>query len=330
MLNLPEIGCPLRVGFLLIDQFTMMSFTSAVEPLRSANRMSNRELFEWTALSDTGDPVTASNGIAVIADASIRDAGKLHALVVCAGGSPHSPMDSKTMAWLRDQARHGTHMGGVTGGAYYLAKAGLLDGYRCTTHWEFFSGFAEEFPDIEVSPKLFEIDRDRFTAAGSDAALEMMLHIIGHRQGHNLACAVAEQFTHHFLDDPNASQRMPLRQRLSVSHPKLLAVIQEMEENLEEPLGRDDLAQRVGLSTRQVERLFMKYLARTPARYYMEMRLRRAQKLLEQTSMSIMDVSIACGFVSASHFSKCYREMFDHPPRQERAPKPAQPALVSR
>ncbi len=313
------------MGVLPVEDFSMLSFTATIEPLRSANRMSGETLYEWCVVSEHGNPVRASNGIEIIANVDFKSADKPHALVICSGGMME-PISQKTYAWLRELSRHGVHLGGCSGGTYYLARAGLLDDYRCTIHWEYFSGITEEFPEINLSPRLFEIDRDRFTSAGSDSTMEMMLHIIGHRHGHDLALSVSEQFTHHFIDDPEASQRMPLRQRLQVSHPKLICAIQEMENNLEEPLGRDELARRVNLSTRQVERLFMKYLGRTPARYYMELRLRRAQKLLEQTSMSIMDVSVACGFVSASHFSKCYREMFAHPPRQERAPKAPQMA----
>ena len=311
---------PQRVGFLLIPQFSMLSFTATVEPLRSANRMSGQELYTWELFSTDGQPIPSSSGISLIPDRGIDDVDDCPVVIVSAGIDPQSYDDRHTFSWLRHMARHGTRIGGTSGGAYILAKARLLDGYRCTIHWEYLTGFAEEFPELDVTTKLYEIDRDRFTSAGSGATLDMMLHLIAKQHGHDLSVAVAEQFSYMATNDPEAPQRMPVRQRLRISHPKLIAVIEQMEGNLEEPLDRKELSQSVGLSVRQVERLFMKYLKTTPAKYYMELRLKRARLLLSQTSMSILDVSVACGFVSASHFSKCYRELFDHPPRHERAP----------
>ncbi|RMD64829.1 MAG: helix-turn-helix domain-containing protein, partial [Alphaproteobacteria bacterium] len=149
-----------------------------------------------------------------------------------------------------------------------------------------------------------------------------MLALIALEHGRPLATAVAEQFIHDRIRDSRDHQRMALRGRLGSSHPKLLAIVALMEENLEEPLSRVELARRVGISTRQLERLFRKYLHRTPTRYYLELRLERARALLTQTTMSVLDVALACGFVSASHFSKCYRELFNRTPRQDRASLP--------
>ncbi|NQV45988.1 MAG: GlxA family transcriptional regulator [Rhodospirillales bacterium] len=311
---------PQKVGFFLIPQFSMLSFTATVEPLRSANRMSGQELYRWELFSADGEPVPSSSGITLMPDRGIDDVDDYPVIIVSAGIDPQSYDDKHAFSWLRHMARHGTSIGGTSGGAYVLAKAGLLDGYRCTIHWEYLTGFAEEFPELDVTTKLYEIDRDRFTSAGSGATLDMMLHLIARQHGHDLSVAVAEQFSYMGTNDPEAPQRMPVRQRLRISHPKLIAVIEQMEGNLEDPIDRNDLSRSVGLSVRQVERLFIKYLNTTPAKYYMGLRLKRARLLLSQTSMSILDVSVACGFVSASHFSKCYREMFDHPPRQERAP----------
>ena len=165
---------------------------------------------------------------------------------------------------------------------------------------------------------MFEIDRNRFTCAGGTAAIDMMLNVISRQHGHELAAAVADQFMHERIRDQHDHQRMSLLVRLGVRHPKLLSVIEVMEKNLEEPLNRIDLARDAGLSTRQLERLFRKYLNRSPARYYLELRLDKARLLLLQTNMSIIDVALACGFVSASHFSKCYRDFYGRTPRKER------------
>ena len=318
MLSDPPPDGPQKVGFLLIPQFPLFSFTAAVEPLRSANRMSGQELYAWEIFSADGEPIVSSSGIMLVADKSIQDVGDCPALIVCAGIDPQDYTEKKTFSCLRQLSRHGSHIGGISGGAYILAKAGLLNGYRCTIHWENLSSFAEEFPDIEIIAELYEVDRTRYTCAGGTAAIDMMLHLITSHAGHKVAAAAADQMIHHRIREGSEGQRMALRARLGVSHPKLLAVISEMEENLEAPLNCGDLASNVGLSTRQLERLFRKYMDQAPTRYYLKLRLDRARYMLLQTSMPILDVALACGFVSASHFSKCYREYFKRPPSEER------------
>jgi transcriptional regulator GlxA family with amidase domain len=170
-----------------------------------------------------------------------------------------------------------------------------------------------------VTSELFEVDRNRFTCSGGTAALDMMLNMIALQHGQALATAVSEQIIHERIRDRHDHQRMALTARLGIRHPKLIAVVKTMEQNLEEPLDRAELARAAGLSSRQLERLFRKYLSRSPARYYLELRLNRARLLLLQTNLSVIDVALACGFVSASHFSKAYRDFFGKTPRKERA-----------
>ena len=295
-----------------------MSFTSAVEPMRAANRLTGQNLYEWRLISKTGSAVVSSSGIEVVPHCSIEAAPRLDCLFVVAGLDVQNTGDKATFAWLRRTERQGCQIGALSTGSYLLAKAGLLDGYRCTIHWENLPGFQEAFPDLEVSPELYEIDRGRITCSGGTASLDLMLTLIAVEHGRELANRVAEQFIHERIRDNHDQQRMALRSRLGISHPRLLKVIECMEKNLEEPVPRAGLARRAGMSTRQLERLFRKYLARTPTRYYLELRLYRARTLLIQTSLSVLDVALACGFVSASHFSKCYREFFHKAPREER------------
>jgi transcriptional regulator GlxA family with amidase domain len=296
----------------------MLAFTSAVEPLRAANRMSGRKLYEWKIISHDGRPVSSSSLIEVLPHGGLDDFEMLPNVVVVAGLSAQFFEDRKLFAWLRRLARRGCRIGALSTGSYTLAKAGLLDGYRCTIHWENLTGFREDFSNLDATGELFEIDRGRFTCSGGTAALDLMLSLMALEHGRTLATQVAEQFIHERIRDTHDRQRMSLRSRLGISHPKLLKVLELMEEHLEEPLPRSDLARRTGLSTRQLERLFRKYLGRTPTRYYQELRLYRARTLLTQTSLSVLDVALACGFVSASHFSKCYREFFRCTPREER------------
>lgn len=315
----PPDTLPQKVGFCLVPKFSMMAFASAIEPLRAANRLSGRDLYEWHIFADGMDPVPASNGIAVVPQRPLSEVERFPNLLVCAGTGIEEFRDERLFGWLRRLARGGAHIGGVSGGPIVLARAGLLEGRRCTLHWEHIPGFVEEFPDIEVTDDLFEIDGPVFTCAGGSAALDMMLHLITLQHGHDLAAAVSEQFIHDRIREAGDRQRMALRMRIGHSHPKLVAAIAFMEDNLEYPVSPPSLARVVGLSSRQLERLFRKYLGCTPARYYLELRLRRARALLRQTSMSVLDVAVACGFASASHFSKRYRELFGCSPRSDRA-----------
>ncbi len=194
----------------------------------------------------------------------------------------------------------------------------MLDGVECTIHWESLPGFVEEFPEIPVTSDLFEVSQNRFTCSGGTAALDMMLYLIALKHGNALATKVSEQCLVDRMRNPQDRQRMPLRVRLGVHHPKLITAIEMMEANLEEPLSQEMLAKYVGLSQRQLERLFNKHLGRTPTQYYLDLRLERARHLLYQTDMPIISVALACGFVSASHFSKCYRQMYGRPPGAER------------
>jgi transcriptional regulator GlxA family with amidase domain len=226
---------------------------------------------------------------------------------------------------LRRLARNGCRLGALSTGSYLLAWAGLLDGFRCTVHWENLDAFREDFPTLDATGELFEIDGARLTCSGGTASMDMILSLIAEAHGRDLAAQVAEQFIHERIRDTHDHQRMSLQGRLGISHPRLLQVIALMEEHLEEPLARAELARRAGLSTRQLERLFRRYLGRTPTRFYLELRLHRARALLTQTAMSILNVALACGFVSASHFSKCYREFFHKMPREERQPAEQRP-----
>ncbi len=309
---------PQTFGFLVVPNFAMMAFTSAVEPLRAANLLSGRRLYDWRVITRDGGPAVSSNRIQLLADQSIKTAGRLANVVVCSGLDAHLYEDKAVFAWLRRMARAGSRVGALSDGSYILARAGLLGGYRCTIHWSCLPGFIETFPDFEVITELYQIDRNRFTASGGTAAMDMMLHMIEVDHGRDLAVAVAEHFLHERIRTDFDRQRMPLRMRLGLSHPKILEAIELMEEHLEHPLSCVELAGRSGISTRQMERLFRKYLGHTPRRHYLELRLERAQRLLAQSSLPVMEVALACGFVSPSHFAKCYREQYHQVPKSAR------------
>jgi len=222
------------------------------------------------------------------------------------------------LTWLRRESRRGMAIGAVCTGAHALAKAGLLDGRRCTIHWENRDSFEEDFPEIELVQTVYVIDANRYTAAGGTASADMMLQLVSRRHGPEMATLVADQMIHTALRSDRDEQRLSIPTRIGVRHPRLGAVIQMMETNIEEPISPALLAQDVGLSARQLERLFRRYLNRSPKRYYMELRLQKARNLLLQTDMSVINVALACGFASPSHFSKCYRAVYKTTPYRER------------
>jgi transcriptional regulator GlxA family with amidase domain len=311
---------PVRVGFLLLSDFSLMSYAAAAEPLRAANRIAGKSLYAWEHISLDGEAATASNGASIRAQHRVGDPIDLEALFVCAGGNPALFSDPSTYRWLRTLARKGVTIGGVSGGAYVLARAGLLDGHRATIHWEHLPAFVEEFPHLEVERSLFVIDRDRLTCAGGIAALDLMHALIERDHGHALASAVSEWYLHTEVRLGSGPQRMSLRERFGVSNPKLLKALSEIERRVEKPPTRAEIAVAVGTSVRQLDRLFARDLKTSIGAHAAKVRLARAQDLLRQTSKPVVEVAVMCGFASASHFSRAYRAAYGHPPSAERRP----------
>lgn len=313
-------GRPTHVGFLLIPDFAILAYASAIEPLRAANRLSGRDLYRWSHVSIDGLPAPASNGVSIKPDYGVGDDIRFDYLFVCAGGNPAAFQHAPTFAWLRQLARRGVRLGGVSGGPYILARANVLKGYRFTIHWEHGPAFIEDYPELELRRSLYEIDRDRLTSSGGTAPLDMMHAVIAREHGSELAIAVSEWFLQTHVREGAGPQRMPLRERLGISHAPLLRVVGRMEQRLENPVPREELARTAGVSLRQLERLFRLHLGRSLGEHYLGLRLDRARDLLRQTTLSVLEIALACGFASASHFSRSYRARFGHAPRAERIP----------
>jgi AraC family transcriptional regulator, glycine betaine-responsive activator len=308
-------------GFLLLPNYSMIAVSSAIEPLRMANRLSNERLYKWPVITLDGAPVTASNNLILAPDYTIDEMPPVDILFVCGGDEVTGVFTKDLQKQLCKLDRQGVPLGGLCTGSYLLAKSGLLDGYRCTIHWENMESMREEYPHTLLCNELYAVDRDRYTCAGGIAPLDMMLMLITATNGGKLSANISEQFMCDRIRDSNDRQRTPLRTHQGLNQPKLIETITLMEANIEEPMSLDELSHYVGVSRRQLERLFQKYLHCVPTRYYMELRLNCARRLLLQTDKSVVDVSLACGFVSAPHFSKCYRDLFGIPPRDERRPK---------
>lgn len=330
MFGSTHTGAPQKVNFLLLPQFSMLAFTSSIEPLRAANRLSGKSLYQWHILSLDGSPVQASNGVTINPDSSLHDEVTADALFVCAGLNANNFDDRKTTDRLRELASGDISIGGVCTGSIVLAQAKLLDGYRCTVHWEEVEEFVEAFPELDVTATLFEIDRDRYTCSGGTAPLDMFLYLISKDHGADLAIQVAEQLLHSFVREPHEPQRISINHRTGINHPKLLGAIAHMEAYVETPVAVHDIARSINISTRQLERLFRTSLDATPTRYYLELRLNKAKQLLTQTSMPILQVAVATGFTSSAHFAKSYRMTFGHPPSAERAQSRSGPIALSK
>jgi transcriptional regulator GlxA family with amidase domain len=319
-LTMSDSPAPAHVGFLLIPDFALLAYASAIEPLRAANRLSGRDLYRWSHVSIDGLPAPASNGVGIRADCCVGDDVRFNYVFVCAGGNPAAFQHPPTFAWLRQLARRGVKLGGVSGGPYVLARANVLSGYRFTIHWEHAPAFLEDYPDLDLRRSLYEIDRDRLTSSGGTAPLDMMHAVIAREHGSELALKVSEWFLQTHVREGEGPQRMPLRERLGISHAPLLRVVGRMELSLENPVARAELARTAGVSLRQLERLFRLHLGRSLGEHYLALRLDRARDLLRQTTLSVLEIALACGFSSASHFSRAYRARFSHAPRAERAP----------
>jgi len=311
-------GKPKRFVFVLLDNFTMLCFACALESLRIANRMANKKLYDWAIAGEGGEVARCSNGTEFKLNMDLGELAREDVVMVCGGIDVQAATTKKMVSWLRREARKGVTMGGLCTAGYTLAKAGLLDGKKATIHWENQDSFAEEFEDVKLTKSVFVVDGNRITTAGGTASIDLMLKIIADDHGEELANAVADQLIYSSIRTDQDTQRLSIPTRIGVRHPKLSRVIQMMEQNIEEPISPATLAHDVGMSTRQLERLFRRYLSRSPKRYYMELRLQKARNLLMQTDMSVINVALACGFASPSHFSKCYRAHYDTTPYRER------------
>jgi AraC family transcriptional regulator, glycine betaine-responsive activator len=309
---------PRSFAFVLVPEFSMMPFSAAIEPLRVANRMHGREVYRWSTLSADGAEVTASNGTHVQVDGSLAKIEPVDAIVICAGVNAYDHLDAGVAAHLRRLSRRDCLIGSVCSGSIVLAHAGLLDGRRCTGHWEDLETLAENFPSLDVTNSIFEIDGSRFTCSGGTAPLDLMIHFIALDFGRDLAARVADQMLHHSARQAAEPQRLALSERTGLRHPRLLDVIAAMEANLENPLSLGELADGAGMSLRQLERLFAAQLQIKPGRYYRSLRLQRARQLVQQTGLSMMQVAVATGFSSATHFAKAYRLVHGQPPRRDR------------
>ncbi|MEX3922126.1 GlxA family transcriptional regulator [Paraburkholderia sp. BR10872] len=305
-------------GFLTLQNFSMIAFSSAVEVLRMANYVGRADHYRWSIYSLDGAPARASNGITVRPAQALDPACLPDVLIVCGGIRIREIMSDGVRATLAMVAQRGVPLGGICTGAYALMASGLLDGYRCAVHWEDLTVLHEQFPRVRFADELFVVDRDRLTCTGGTAPLDLMLELVGASLGQSLAAKVSEQFILERIRSSTDLQPIPVDARVGFSRAELVEVVRLMEANIKEPLSLEELARLVRLSQRHLQRMFKAYLNVSPTHYYLTLRLKRARELLRTTDTSISRVTAICGFNSPCHFSKAYRVQFGHAPSHER------------
>jgi transcriptional regulator GlxA family with amidase domain len=305
---------PLSVTFVLLPKFTMLAFSSAIEPLRMANQLTGQVLFRWQVLSDDGAPVPCSNGVPIMVDGAWADAKPDGLILVCSGVEPEGKASVALGDWLRSLWRRGRTVGGLCTGAYALAQAGILKGHRFTMHWDNIAAFAENHTDLHPARQVFCIDDRVMTCAGGVAAADLMLHLIHDRFGATLSQEVMNMCLLTQRRDEADHQITSLAARLGTRHDKLLQAAAYLEAHIEDDFDLDACAAHLALSRRQIERLFSRYLNITPVRYMNDLRLARGRALLAETDLKVTEVAVACGYASTSHFSKSFRKKYGTSP----------------
>lgn len=310
---------PITYGFVLFPNFPMMAFSALVEPLRAANQISGRQLYDWVLLSDDPAPLRASNGFSLTPDATFADRPTPQRIVVCSGGDADRVDARAAIGWIRGALRRGAMLGAVADAAFLLARAGLLDGYRCTLHWTSQPAFAEAFPRVLLERSLYVIDRDRFTSLGGIGSLDMQLALIDRDAGPGLAHAVADWFAHSVLRSPDERRPMPLNLRRGIRDQLVLTCVAEMEARPDHPVTVPDLAARHGISVDTLERAFRAELGVSPGRFLRQLRLQHGRALLEHSGLPVREVAQACGYADQSTFTRAFRGEFGMTPLEVRA-----------
>jgi AraC family transcriptional regulator, glycine betaine-responsive activator len=312
------MGASSHFVFFLLPDFSHLAFSCALEPLRIANLVSGKPLYRWTLTSEDGKTATCSNGSVTLVHGGTEPIKHVDRLFLISGIDVQRHVSPQALSYLRRERAAGTPLGAICSGAYVLAKAGFLEGIETAVHWAYHDLFAEEFPEVKLVRNVFVAKQKIITASGGTAAADLMLHLIGEAHGADIATEVADQMVYNAVREGTAAQRVSLQSRHGMRSAYLMRAIGLMEASIEAPISQIRIAETLGLSTRQLERLFMRYLNSTPKHYFMEMRLNRAQNLLVQTEQSITDVAMACGFQSTSHFSKVFRGHFGRSPLNHR------------
>jgi len=303
-----------RVGLVLIDGFALMSYAATVEPLRAANLLAERPLYEVSHLPVSGIRAVSSGGVEIPASAEINEQIELDIVIVIAGGDPGRFEDPRILQWLRLMARRGVIVGGVSGGPVVLARAGIMENRRMTVHWEHAPVLDEYFPTLIVERTLYVIDRDRLTCGGGTAPLDLMHALIARQHGSNFARRVSDWFLHTEIRPSGGPQRAGLAERYRITSAPMVNAIELMETHIADPLDLDSIARLTGIGKRQLNRLFKEKLAVSTMSFYRNVRLEKARTLLAQSTLPVTEIALVTGFANSAHFSHAYKVRYGEPP----------------
>lgn len=295
-----------------------MAFGCAVDPLRIANLVSDAPLYDWSLMSVNGRTATASNGAVTQVDYGLDQMPDADRMFVLSGLYADKYAERPLMAAIRRQARKGVKIGGLCSAAWILARAGMLDGKKAAIHWDYHDAFMEEFPDVNLQRSVFVADEKIVTASGGTATADLMLHLIAQTHGADLATEVADQMVYNTVRDASAEQRVSIQSRHGIRNEHLSRAIARMAETVEDPLSSAAIAAEVGISTRQLERLFGRHLNCSPKKYQVDIRLQKARNLLLQTELPVTEIAFASGFKNSGHFARAYRTHFGVSPGEQR------------
>nr|WP_173482204.1 MULTISPECIES: GlxA family transcriptional regulator [unclassified Marinobacterium] len=298
--------------------FSIISFAATIDPLRLANQLSGQTLYEWHFYGPADQTVTCSTGMRFQPTRRMNDTESIDRMLVVGGIGAQQESETYLNDWLQNLVRNGISLGATSTGSLLLAEAGVLEGKTCTVHWEERDQLTELYPDLNVSEELYEIDGNLMTCSGGLSGLDMILQLITIRHGESLAHQVAEHCIHPNIRPAHDKQRMKLQLRQHGSHPRLTQALELMREHIQPVLSCEQISDRVGLSTRQLERLFRQHLNSSPTNYYMSLRLEFARQQLKATRLPIQTVAKKAGFTSTSYFSRCYKKQFGLTPREAR------------
>lgn len=309
---------PVKVGFFLVPDFPLMTFAAAVDSLRQGNRLARKKAFEWVLLSADGSGVKSSSGLGFDVDAPISKAPRCDIVILIAGINYAHAYEPNVFAWMRRIYSEGAFLGAVSTAVFLLARAGLLEGRRCSVHWESLASFRHEFPNCLATDDIYSSDGRIATSSGGTVTLDMMLYIISAIEGRELAALISDQFNHAHIRRMTDVQRMSPEGRFGIRNSKIAYVVRRMEASLSAPVEITQLADSVALSLRQLERIFHANFGKSPSKFYIELRMARARELLTLTELPISQIATLCGYDSTSHFSRFYRQKFQESPAATR------------
>jgi len=307
-----------KFAILIFPGFPMMAFSAVIEPLRAANTLKGLPLYEWTVVGCQDGAIRASNGIVIMPDVPAHKAPAADFIVVCSGGDADRLQAAEPINWIRKSLRNGGQIGSVADGAFYLGRAGLLDGFSCTLHWQSQPAFVEAFPTLRLERAIYVIDRTRFTSAGGIGALDMMLDLIARHHGDELARGVAEWFVHDRIRASTDRERLQLRLRTGIRDDLVLDAVAHFEADQGWPGAVAGVARRLGVTIERLERAFKAELGLLPAQYYKRAKLQRARDLLEHSAISVREIGLASGYTSFSAFVRAFRTVYGKTPREVR------------